>query len=961
MNRTKLVGGKQVEWNMSSVDARALRLFDNYVDMSPAQREGSLAALQREDPDLHSALLVLLQADACIQPIDRAPVAAIAARMQMDSDTASDERIGKQAGSWRIVGIIGHGGMGTVYRVERVDNQYKQTAALKYVRAEVSSHNLIEAFLDERNVLASMSHPGIVPLLDGGVDEDGQPWFVMQEVDGEPIDQWCNRKKLPIRDRVELFMRACDAVVYAHARGILHQDIKPSNLLVTQDGHVQLLDFGLSIPVAGGVERKRLAVTSGYTAPEVMRCDPPGFGVDIYSLGVLLSRLLFGQWPVSLNSSIQKPYSVADMVEQMTPSMLAERGVSNQRSMKGVVSGELESIVLHSIEADPGDRFASIDQMRTDLQNWLTGYPVASYGGGYLYRIRRFARRHAYLSATLAVAVCALIAIGSLFLWQRSQAEREQVAASHVDRLLESSMGMATLSGLGDIPLTPAAMLQRSEDHLRRESLPEQADVRSRGFSVLARSWAVIGDYAKAEELAHEASEQGSDDELLRAFNMATLAQIQNQRAHYAQAEASVRKGQSLLPLGLPGQYRLARVRLLDQLAAAQSGQGKSRDAFHTLSSAISESEKLPPSSGDAVVAQLLTQRGTWYRWRFRMTESEADLQRAIELTKDTDPVIADDARESLVRTVRASRRPGREERSLKLANELLESRTRTLGDQHLQTGVAWSELAFIRLLNADGPGAEQAVANARAILGESIGQQHPTYARTCIAEAFVMSLSGRIDEAIEQAERGLDIYGKSLGSTHEFTLEARFLLASLRWSQFSRTGDEIRRTQATDIMREAIDQSVQIHGVLPAIHRMAYANLLANSGNHVEAAKQLRQAHADAIWQYGEKSQEALHMRSTEISMAIDDDRDPQWMENEFSSLIVDVDSIDTLYARAIAHSAWLERGRWLRKQGRVVDAKEAFVKARDEAERAGQPGWIQVADIKLKELEGEGSTARH
>lgn len=954
-------GGADGVSHMSSAEARALRLFDRYAEMGAREREAGLEALKREDPALHDALSALLAADSCARPLDRAPVATVAAIMQARSSAVQDERIGRQVGPWRIVGVIGEGGMGTVYRVERADDQYEQTAALKYVRADVSTERLVAAFREERNVLASLSHPDIVPLLDGGVDDSGQPWFVMQHVEGEPIDRWCDQRRSSVRERVELFVQACDPIVHAHARGILHQDIKPSNLLITPDGRIQLLDFGLSMPVAGGRDGRRLAATSGYTAPEVLTGAVPGLAADVYSLGILLCRLLCGNLPVDPASPLHRLQAPGDLVARMTPSMLAARGASNGPSLRRIVRGELDSIVLRCVAEDPCDRYSGVDQLRADLRNWLSGRPVSACGTGLAYRARCFVRRNAYLSAMLAVVVAALATLGGAWLWQRAQAEREQVAASHVDRLLESSIGTATLSGMGDMPLTSAALLQRSEDYLRDPTLEEAADVRSRGLSILGRSWAALGDYGRAEGLAHEAGELSSGNALLSAFNMATLAQIQNQRARHADAQTSAREGLAMLPLRLSDQYRLARVRLMGQLAIAQSGQGQSQDAIRTLSSAIAEAERLPAMSGDAVVAQLLIQRGNWYRWRRKMADSEADLVRALALVEETDPVIADDVRESLVRTVRASRQPGREQRSLQLADALLRSRQRTLGERHPQTGVAWSELAFIRLLNRDAKGAQEAVDAARSILVESLGEEHPLVARTHLAQGHIDSLAGQVEAGITHVERGLGIYLANNGAVHEHALEARLLLGNMHWSMHSLTGDKGELQQALDYVKAAIDDSMSAHGSVDAIHRIAYADLLSGSGRQEEAGRQLQQALAGAIEQYGEGSQEALHARSSRLKLLVNGDGDGETIEREYRDLFSGLEAVDTLYARAIAHSAWLDKAVWLRRQRRVDEARTALLHARDEAVRAGQERWIQVSDLRLKELEEEaGANAR-
>lgn len=937
---------------MSLIEARAMRLFDRFVDMSPEERASKLAALKQEDADLYAALKALLDADDCATPIERAPIEAVASRMR-SVETPVADCLGRRVGAWRIVGVIGHGGMGSVYEVERADGQFNQRAALKYVKTDASSTQLQSAFIEERNILASLQHPDIVPLLDGGVDEAGQPWFVMHRVYGEPIDAWCDGKSLTIRQRIELLVTVCDAVSYAHSRGIIHQDIKPSNILVTADGKIQLLDFGLSMLAAEGKDHRRLAVTSGYCAPEVMTGGSLGFGVDVYALGVLLYQLVCGQWPVPLHAIRHQPRPISDLVLEITPSVLAKRGAKDVQGIARKVRGALDSIALHCVETLPSERYESVADLQCDLRNWLADRPVAVHEGGRWYLMRCFVRRNVVASVVVVALLASLGVFTSLYAWQYLRAEHERVASSHADRLLESTLGMATLSGLGDTPLSSAAMLEKSEAYLRGNVLDDHAEVRSRGLSVIARNWAAIGDYRRAEKLAKEALDLGGSDALHTAFNLSTLAQVQNQQAKYAEAERTAEEGVGLLKVKLSDQHRLAYARLLNQVAIAQSGRGDSSSAFRTLSLAIAEAQQLSPLSGNAVVVQLLTQRGTWYRWRLRMAASETDLLRAVDLAQKEDVVIADDARESLIRTVRAARQPGREKRSLALADMLLASRQHTLGYRHPQTGVAWSELAFIRLLNADNPGADEAIRHAQSILGASLGETHPAYARTLIAKANLDALEGRPDDAIRDAEKAIAIYKASYGDTHEFTLEAKFFLASRYWAESSRTGNVEKRTQASDLIGRTINDSVQAHGGVPAIHRLAYATLLANAGESNAAADQLRMARKDAAEQYGAGSQESLHIRSTELSWMIDGDADTGEIDRAFASLVADLGKLDTLYARAIAHSAWLDRARWLSGQGRPDEARQALLRAKDEAIKAKQPAWISVADLRLSELD--------
>lgn len=944
---------------MSNVESRALLLFDRYAEMPAEEREQHLESLQKEDPKLHAELVTLLRADMeSNSRLDRAPIETIASiLLERESQQKPDECIGKMLGNWRIVGVIGRGGMGSVYRVERADGQYHQSAALKYVRADLSSPELVEAFLDERDVLASLTHPDIVPLLDGGIDAQGYPWFVMQLVEGDPISSWCNRRRLSIRERVTLFVDACDAVAYAHARGTLHQDLKPSNMLITPEGRPQLLDFGLSLSLTNPrpESRKRLAMTAGYTPPEVLQGRTAGFGIDIYALGVVLYQLLCGRFPVRLNALRHDPMPPSGLAEKASESMLTERGATNCSALTRQLKGELDAIALRSVATDPDARYPSVESLQDDLRAWLSGRPVAAYRQDLGYRFGCLLRRNRGIAILGGILALTIVIMLMLWGWQTWRAQQEAMIANEVDHVLETALGIATLSGLGDIPLVPEDLLDDTEKVLReraREERTGSAEALARGISILARNRAMIGDYRKAEALAREAQENGSQDSLQAAFNTATLAQIQSLRAKYDEAEQTVRVGLASLPLRLTDQHELAWVRLQSQLAVAQSGQGRSREAFETLQAAITQARRLTPAISDAVVARLLIQRGTWYRWRVRVNESEADLVRAIELTEVSDPIIADDARESLVRTVRAARKSGREARALALARQLLHSRQKTLGERHVQTGQAWAELVFMQMLSSDYTAAQESLEQAQEILQPVVGAEHPAMARVYAGRALHQVHNGKVAEAMASAERARSIYERRHGPAHEFTLEARYLLANLYWSQASMTGDKGGVDKALLTLEAAIRDAERAHGTVAATNRVAYAQLLEGVERKEEARRQLAQARADTLWQYGKNSQEMLGVQLAECMFMVEEGSDPATTGTALDRLIADAASVDTLYAIAIAHTAWLVKGRWLQNRQQFDKARTSYRHARKQAERAGHQGWIAVAERRLREL---------
>jgi serine/threonine-protein kinase len=259
---------------MSDLEARALALFDDYVELPPSRRAEALARLAREDPALHGVLVRWLAADAADHPLEGMDFDDLLGLPGTSDDDAPEHdaassRVGNRLGPWRIDRLLGTGGMGTVYEASRADGQYEKRVALKCIRREMSSSSLIDAFMRERNHLAQLDHPHIAPLLDGGIEADGHPWFAMQLVQGTSIDLWADQQALTLTDRVRVLLQVCDALHYAHSRGVLHQDIKPGNVLVAQEGRVYLVDFGLSA-VIDGAASPRIAVSNGYAAPEIL-------------------------------------------------------------------------------------------------------------------------------------------------------------------------------------------------------------------------------------------------------------------------------------------------------------------------------------------------------------------------------------------------------------------------------------------------------------------------------------------------------------------------------------------------------------------------------------------------------------------------------------------------------------------------------------------------------------------
>ncbi|HEY4842105.1 MAG TPA: protein kinase [Terriglobales bacterium] len=342
----------------------------------------------------------------------------------------TDLWIGRRIGPYKIVERIGVGGFGEVYRAFRADDQYRKEVALKVVRGGQDSGFVFSRFKNERQILANLDHPNIARLHDGGTAEDGVPYFVMELIDGQPLDQYCNRRQLSVTERLSLFLQVCSAVQYAHQRLIIHRDIKPSNILVTSDGTPKLLDFGIAklldpeISTEGPEPTLTVfrALTPGYASPEQVKGDPITTASDVYSLGVVLYELLTGEHPYrQLGTTPQQIALAVCEVEPEKPSTVVRRMETNRDSrgsssvpesfgssaekLRKRLRGDLDNIVLMALRKEPQRRYASAEQFAEDIRRHLGSLPVVARTDTFGYRTSKFITRHkAGVTATIIVA-----------------------------------------------------------------------------------------------------------------------------------------------------------------------------------------------------------------------------------------------------------------------------------------------------------------------------------------------------------------------------------------------------------------------------------------------------------------------------------------------------------------------------------------------------------------------------
>jgi non-specific serine/threonine protein kinase/serine/threonine-protein kinase len=356
-------------------------------------------------------------------------------------------------GPYRVLRQIGSGGMGAVYLGVRDDDQFRKRVAIKVVQT-AETDEILRRFRHERQILASLEHPNIARLLDGGATEDGKPYFVMDYVEGTSLLEYCNTNRLSIGERLELFQGVCSAVHYVHQNLIVHRDLKPGNILVTSGGVPKLLDFGIAKLLkpelmSGPQDATRVEMrlmTPGYASPEQVRGEPITTATDVYSLGVILYELLAGRrpyrWKTQSLAEITtviceyEPGKPSDTVTSAageengeSPEEVSRRRASTPEKLRRQLRGDLDAIVLKAMRKEPQRRYASAGQLSEDIHNYLGGQPVSAHSGSLRYRTGKFIRRHRVGVAAASFVALSLLAGIMATAWQAQVARAERARA----------------------------------------------------------------------------------------------------------------------------------------------------------------------------------------------------------------------------------------------------------------------------------------------------------------------------------------------------------------------------------------------------------------------------------------------------------------------------------------------------------------------------------------------------
>ncbi len=445
--------------------ARLLALLDEALELEPGQRDAWLAALGTDDAPLAAQLRDLLALHAANRAsgfMERSPLAG------------GEDLLGGQIGPYAIERLLGRGGMGSVWLGRRNDGEFEGHAAIKVLDRRGLGSDAARQIRREASLLARLSHPHIARLLDAGVRENGQPYLILEYVEGEPIDRYCSSRSLSLPARLRLFATVLDAVAHAHAHLVVHRDLKPSNVLVTSEGVVKLLDFGVASLQAGAQTRDAeapRALTPGYAAPEQLRGEPVAAAGDVYALGVLLHVLVTNEHPFGVRGTTETELMRAALTEDPEPASGKLVGAAERRRVRG----DLDAIIARALSRDATRRYSTAAEFADDVRAYLGNFPVRARPATRTYVAHKFAQRHwgGVLSVVLTVLV--LLAASVVTTLQTLEARRQRdfarVQLGRAEAINDLNFYVVNDAGPAGQPVTVTGLLERAEHVLERQRL----------------------------------------------------------------------------------------------------------------------------------------------------------------------------------------------------------------------------------------------------------------------------------------------------------------------------------------------------------------------------------------------------------------------------------------------------------------------------------------------------------
>jgi serine/threonine-protein kinase len=773
---------------------RADELLDALLDLEPGARDARLTEIEAREPRLAALVRRLLAAAAGSEEGDFERLRRAAA--ELGASTSAPEAggldPGDRLGAWRIVAPLARGGMSQVFVAERAEGGFRQRAALKLFSASAgSADSLPLRFEQERQILAALEHPNIARVLDGGVGRDGRPFLVLELVDGDPIDVWCERRALDLASRLELLSKVARAVQHAHRNLIVHRDLKPTNVMVTADGEVKLLDFGIAKVLEGSEALAGVSIaapetrtaarplTPAWASPEQIRGGAVTTASDVYQLGLLLYQLIAGRPAHVFREDSWR--ELEHVVCEVDPPRLAGRTVTptvaGERPDR--VPADLETIVFKALDKDPGRRYASAEHLAEDLERFLGDEPVLARPDTIRYRARKFVRRHRVAVAAGAVFVlfvaASLVGLAGLSLRLREERDavrREARRSESVSRFLVGLFEASDPEAHLGAPPSAADLLDRGVATVE-ETLADEPELLATMLSHLAEMNLRLARPEVAEPLARRAVEIGDRGHPVQAAHARRLlAWSYAALGRYGEVEPLLREALELRRAAAivhDGELAAIERALADDLQVQGRLAEAEAIALESLEHARALPDADPKSIGNAYQALGLIRRE-----RGDLTGAEAAVRAGLD-------VVAGAYGESDPRTTWAHNNlgfvleaQGRFPEARRHYERSLELRRRLFGAGHSAVAIPLHNLARLSSREGDFEGAVRIGREALALLERTRGVDHPETALTRSNLGIDERERGAPELAAELLARAGDAQAAALGEDHGKTRNTR-------------------------------------------------------------------------------------------------------------------------------------------------------------------------------------------
>jgi tetratricopeptide (TPR) repeat protein len=758
------------------MDSGRWRVVERVLDLTLDSDRTRWAAVLDEhcsgDPALRQEVEALLaRYESATRFLDSPPAAAAAALIK-EAQGATYTREIKKVGAYRLVREIGRGGMSLVFLAERDDGHFTQQVALKLLRPGHDSEIDQGRFRAERQILASLNHPNIARLLDGGVIDDGLPYLVMELVDGEPIDRHCEMSSLSLNQRLEMFLTVAEATQYAHRSLVVHRDLKPSNILVTRDGQVKLLDFGLakllepSGPESTATLTTQRWMTPEYAAPEQVLRQPVTTLTDVYQLGVVLYQLVTGKLPFGTRE--QSAYQLERAIlerEPDSPSAIA---------LQSALRGDLDAIVLKALRKEPEQRYASAQEFADDIRRHISGHPVLARRQTAIYRARRFARRNAWALAAAATLIVAASGYAITVTVQRARVEQALARATAEAQKAEGStqflVGLfsnAMVPGPGprDV-VTAEELLSRGERQV--SELRDRPLAHAQLLSVLGTIHHRMRSYARAETLLTRAL--ALRREILGEEN-ADVAESMYQLGMVFASRGESPKARPLFQRALDIQRRLlgeAHPAVAETQLRLSGESGSTIDERIVLSRQALAAARRAKGPEHPDVAEQMLRLGIALRSNGLYVEAEPVLREALAMRRRVAASDQQNIYRHMAHLGILLMNSGKLAESEKVHREIVAMHEARFGADRMGVSDALRMLSDVLMQKGAYDEAEQLARRDLAIREREFGTHHLDYAHGLYPLADVVHARGNLAEAESLRRRELAILQTAYGAEHE-------------------------------------------------------------------------------------------------------------------------------------------------------------------------------------------------